>query len=79
MADGVLSPERVAHFNLILTQAIFEALEAKGLLAKEEVSERLKKMKEWSDTESRIRSTSGSSSALSLLHILISLGVPSSP
>jgi hypothetical protein len=39
------SVEAVAHYNLLLTQAIFEALEEKGLLTKAEVSERLQKLK----------------------------------
>jgi hypothetical protein len=40
------SVEAVAHYNLLLTQAIFETLEAKGFLTKAEVSARLQKLKE---------------------------------
>lgn len=40
------SVEAVAHYNLLLTQAMFEALEAKGFLTKAEVAERLQKLKE---------------------------------
>ena len=39
------SVEAVAHYNLLLTQAMFEALEAKGLLTKAKVVERLEKLK----------------------------------
>jgi hypothetical protein len=39
------SVEAVAHYNLLLTQAIFDALVAKGILTKEEVTERLQKLK----------------------------------
>jgi hypothetical protein len=39
------SVEAVAHYDLLLTQAMFEALEAKGLLTKAEVSERLQKLR----------------------------------
>ena len=39
------SVEAVAHYNMLLTQAMFETLEANGLLTKAEVVERLEKLK----------------------------------
>ena len=39
------SVEAVAHYNLLLTQAIFDALVAKGLITKEEVVEQIEKLK----------------------------------
>ena len=48
------SVEAVAHYNLLLTQAMFEVLEARGLLTRAEVSDRLEKIK----VETRLNSDS---------------------
>ena len=45
------STEAVAHYNLLLTQAMFDVLEAKGLLTKAEVSARLQKLREETDLQ----------------------------
>jgi hypothetical protein len=37
--------QRVAHHNLLLTEAMFELLTEKGLLTAQEVEERIKKLK----------------------------------
>ena len=41
-----VSTEAVAHYNLLLTQAMFDVLEAKGFLTKAEVSARLQILKQ---------------------------------
>ena len=48
MAEGPkvkASVETMAYYNMILTEAIFELLEEKGLLTRAEVKDRIKKLK----------------------------------
>jgi hypothetical protein len=40
------SVEELAHYNLLLTEAIYEVLADKGILSKEEVVERVQKLKQ---------------------------------
>lgn len=40
------SVETMAYYNMILTEAIFQLLEEKGLLTRAEVKERIEKLKE---------------------------------
>ncbi len=37
--------QEIAHYNMLLTEAIFELLAEKGILTGEEVKERIKKLK----------------------------------
>jgi hypothetical protein len=39
------SVETMAYYNMILTEAIFQLLEEKGLLTREQVKERIEKLK----------------------------------
>jgi hypothetical protein len=39
------SVEEIAHYNMMLTEAIFELLAEKGILIGEEVKQRLEKLK----------------------------------
>lgn len=39
------SVEEIAHYNMILTEAIYELLADKGIISKEEVVERVRKLK----------------------------------
>jgi hypothetical protein len=45
IGDVTAPVEAVAHYNLLLTQAIFDALVAKGLLTKEEFVEQIQRLK----------------------------------
>jgi len=40
------SVEEIAHYNMLLTEAIYELLADKGIVSKEEVLERIRKLKE---------------------------------
>jgi hypothetical protein len=39
------SVETMAYYNMILTEAIFQLLEEKGILTREQVKERIEKLK----------------------------------
>ena len=39
------SVEELAHYNMLLTEAIYELLADKGIVSKEEVVERVRKLK----------------------------------
>jgi len=39
------SVETMAYYNMVLTEAIFQLLEEKGLLQREEVKDRIEKIK----------------------------------
>jgi hypothetical protein len=40
------SVEELAHYNLLLTEAIYEVLADKGIISKDEVVERVQKLKQ---------------------------------
>ena len=43
--NEIATIQRIAHHNLLLTEAMFELLTEKGLLAAKEVEERIEKLK----------------------------------
>ncbi len=48
MAEGPkvkASVETMAHYNMILTEAIFQLLEEKGLLTRQQVKDRMEQLK----------------------------------
>lgn len=53
------SVETMAYYNMVLTEAIFQLLEEKGLLKRQEVKDRIEKIKAETKLSEGVRSSVG--------------------